>query len=137
MVPASKLASPFGNGPAQVRIYLTGFSRKALNDFQKTVCHDRMLLRCSVPAALEDTPELLGRLGQAGRMYTTLSEFQTSRALKNGHDAATIVGLVGCNGEVKLEVRFNLLPMNRSMIDEWLNECLGTPMVYAPLSPFP
>lgn len=70
-------------------------------------------------------------------MYTTLSEFQTSRVLKNGHDAAAIVGLVGCNGEVKLEVHLNLLPLNRSMIDEWLNELLGTPMVYAPLSPFP
>jgi hypothetical protein len=137
LVPASRLVSTWGSGPARVRAYLTGFSEEALEAFAGVEPGARVGYRCSVHCALDEVPEVLQAVAPAGRLYTTLCEFQTSALLPDDEDGSAIVGLVGANGVFQLEVRLNRAPLPEEKMAGWLDELLGYPVVYAPLPPFP
>ena len=54
-----------------------------------------------------------------------------------GKDVAAIVGLVGTNGDFRLEIRLNQRPLPHQATEQWLEELVGHPLVYAPLPAFP
>jgi hypothetical protein len=137
LVPASRLAATWGAEPASVRAYLTGFSDEALEEFASVEPGARCGYRCSVHCPLADIPEVLTAIAPAGRLYTTLCEFQTSALLPDSEDASAIVGLVGADGAFQLEVRLNRAPLAEEQMAGWLEGLLGFPVVYAPLPPFP
>jgi hypothetical protein len=82
-------------------------------------------------------PDLLRLLEPRGRVYGSLAEFQTGYLLADGVDAAIIVGLVGTNGEFRLEVRLNQHPLPHQDTERWLEELIGHPLMYSPLPAFP
>jgi hypothetical protein len=137
LVPASQLAATHGNHPANLRIYLTGFPPKALHEFEEVQERKRKLYRCSAHSTLEELSEIQQILGQKGRLYMSLCEFQTHDLMPHERDAAAIIGIMGLQGELKVEVRLNFMPLHSTRMDQWLNDLLGTPMIYSPLSPFP
>ena len=137
LVPASALASTHQLPTATVRVYLTGFSQEALNEFTTTEPRTRTVYRCSAHVRLTDLPDLLEIVGKGGRLYTTVSEFRTQSVLPDYPDAAAIVGIIGTTHHYQLEVRFNRMPLPMSEMDRWLEDLLTFPMTYAPLSPFP
>ncbi|MCZ6800072.1 MAG: hypothetical protein O7F12_06250 [Nitrospirae bacterium] len=137
LVPASQLAATHGNHPANLRIYLTGFPLTALKDFEGIQEDKRTLYRCSAHSTLEEVPEIQKILGVKGRLYMSLCEFQTHELMPHERDAASIIGIISLQGELKVEVRFNFMPLPANQMDQWLHDVLGIPMTYSPLSPFP
>jgi hypothetical protein len=137
LVPASRLAATWGEEPATVRAYLTGFSEPALEEFQAIVPEVRIAYRCSVHCPLGDLPEVLRAIAPAGRLYATLCEFQTQRLLPGGEEASAIIGVVGASGGFQIEVRLNRAPLSEEAMSGWLETLIGFPVSYAPLSPFP
>ncbi len=137
LVPASGLASTHRLPSATVRIYLTGFSREALNEFKAIEPGVRAVYRCSAHACLTDLPALLDIVGTGGRLYTTVSEFRTQTMLCDHPDAAAIVGIMGTEHHYQLEVRLNKMPLPVNEMTAWVEELFALPMTYAPLSPFP
>ena len=137
LVPASGLASTHQLPIAPVRIYLTGFSQEALHEFQGMASHDRLAYRCSAHTALTEVPDILRIIGDNGRLYTTICEFHTQHILPHHKDAAAVVGVMTTGNRYQLEVRFNMMPLPKPDMDPWLEELLGHPMCYAPLSAFP
>ena len=137
LVPASRLAATHRGTPSNIRIYLTGFSKEELKDFEPIEPKARYVYRCSMHCSLNELPEILSLMGQSGRLYTTMCELQTHSLLPNRPDAAAIIGIVGTKGHFQIEVRLNLMPLARSDMDQWLEQLLGIPMTYAPLLPFP
>lgn len=137
LVPASGLASTHRLPAATVRIYLTGFSREALNEFKTIEPGVRTVYRCSAHTCLTDLPALLDIVGKGGRLYTTVSEFRTQAILPDHPDAAVIVGIMGMGSHYQLEVRLNMMPLPMTAMTAWLEELFACPMTYAPLSPFP
>jgi hypothetical protein len=136
-VPASRLAATCGGTPARVRAYLTGFSDEALDEFLAEAPGAQPAYRCSVHCPLDDVPEVLGAIAPAGRLYTTLCEFQTQQIWPSGADASAIVGLVGADGGFQLEVRLNRAPLPEEKMAGELERLLGMDVSYAPLPPFP
>ena len=47
----------------------------------------------------------------AGRLYSTLCEFQTQELMPEGSDASAIIGIVGTAGGFQLEARLNRAPL--------------------------
>ncbi|MDH3504988.1 MAG: hypothetical protein OEM58_10750, partial [Nitrospirota bacterium] len=137
LVPASQLAATHQGQPANLRVYLTGFPELALSDFTRIAPNPRFLYRCSIHCTLSDMPELLQLLEPRGRVYGSLAEFPTSYLLPEGADAAAIVGLVGTNGDFRLEIRLNQRPLPHQATEQWLEELVGHPLIYAPLPAFP
>ncbi len=137
LVPASQLASTFNNVPAPIRVYLTGFSQEALTTFQVTDLAKRYMYRCSIHCLLSEMPELLGIIAPHGRLYGSLAEFQSAVLLSSEIDAATIVGVVGTNGEFRVEIRLNQLPLPASQTQDWLENLIDKKLCYVPLPPFP
>ena len=139
LVPASRLAATWeaASEPAAVRVYLTGFTEQALEDFQRVEAGGRYAYRCSVHTPLDELPEILHAIVPEGRLYATLCEFQTQRLLPDGADASAIVGVVGAGGGFQIEARLNRAPLPEDEMAGWLEELIGLPMVYAPLPPFP
>ena len=137
LVPASQLASTNTTPSAHVRIYLTGFLEPALMAFTKIASNPRLMYRCSIHCTLSDMPDLLRLLEPQGRVYGSLAEFQTGHLLPEGSDAAVIVGLVGTNGEFRLEIRLNQHPLSHTETADWLEQLVSHPLVYAPLPTFP
>ena len=137
LVPASQLAATHGDLPAHLRIYLTGFSLDELKEFEKIQNGKRMLYRCSAHSTLEEVAEIQNIIGTTGRLYMSLCEFQTHDLIPHERDAASIIGIMSSQGTLKIEVRFNFMPLPAHQMDQWLNEFLGIPMTYSPLSPFP
>jgi hypothetical protein len=148
LVPASRLAAtwdaaapdaPAGHqgAPAMVRVYLTGFSEKSLEEFQRVERGGRYAYRCSVHSPLDELPEILQAIVPDGRLYTTLCEFQTQHLVPEGTDASAIIGIVGVNGRFQIEVRLNRAPLPEADMAGWLENLLGMPVTYAPLPPFP
>lgn len=137
LVPASGLASTHRLPAAAVRIYLTGFSRDALNEFKTIEPDVRTIYRCSAHICLTDLPALLDIVGTGSRLYTTVSEFRTQALLPDSLDAAAIVGIMGTGNRYQLEVRLNMMPLPMDRMSAWLEELLSHSMAYAPLSPFP
>ncbi len=137
LVPASCLASTHRLPTATARIYLTGFSREALNEFKAVEPAVRTVYRCSVHASLADLPALLDVVGNGGRLYTTVSEFRTQAVFPDHPDAAVIVGIMGTENHYQIEVRFNMMPLPMNETTAWLEDLFTFPMTYAPLSPFP
>ncbi len=136
LVPASKLAATMGDEPVGVRVYLTGFSERALEDFQAIAPPPQLAYRCSVHSPLDELPEILSELRSRGRVYTTVCEFQTQEVLPEGDEASAIVGMVGEGDMFRLEVRLNRAPLPEAQMAGWLERLLGYPVVYAPLPPF-
>ena len=120
-----------------VRIYLTGFSREALNEFKTIEPNVRTIYRCSAHICLTDLSALLNIVGKEGRLYTTVSEFRTQTLLPDYPDAAAIIGIMGTENHYQLEVRLNMMPLPMEQMTAWLEELFAYPMTYAPLSPFP
>ena len=137
LVPASQLAATYQGKPAHVRVYLTGFPEPALLDFTGIAPNPRFMYRCSIHCTLSDMPELLHLLEPQGRVYGSLAEFQTDYLLPEGEDVAAIVGLVGTNGDFRLEIRLNQRPLPHQATEQWLEELVGHPLVYSPLPAFP
>lgn len=137
LVPASGLASTHRLPTSTVRIYLTGFSREALNEFKAIEPDVRTVYRCSAHACLTDLPALLDIAGKGGRLYTTISEFRTQEVLPDQPDAAAIIGIMGTEHHYQLEVRLNMMPLPMNEMTSWLEDLFTYPMTYAPLSPFP
>ena len=137
LVPASGLASTHRLPTATVRIYLTGFSRDALNEFKTIEPGVRTIYRCSAHICLTDLPALLDIVGTGGRLYTTVSEFRTQALLPDYPDAAAIVGIMGTGNRYQLEVRLNMMPLPMDQMATWLEELFAYSMTYTPLSPFP
>ncbi len=137
LVPASGLASTYRLPTAAVRMYLTGFSREALNEFKTIEPDVRTVYRCSAHACLTDLPALLNIVEKGGRLYTTISEFRTQTILPDHPDAAAIIGIMGTEQHYQLEVRFNRMPLPMDEMTAWLEDLFAWPMNYAPLSPFP
>lgn len=137
LVPASGLASTHQLPTAAVRIYLTGFPQQALHDFQKIEPNTPLAYRCSAHTSLTEVPDILGIVGENGRLYTTICEFYTQRVLPDFKDAAAVVGIMTTGNQYQLEVRFNMMPLPKADMDSWLEELLGVPMHYSLLSPFP
>lgn len=136
LVPASKLAETFNPEPAGVRAYLTGFSEEALEEFQATEPGVRYAYRCSVHCPLDDLPEILTAIQPDGILYATLCEFQTQTLLPERDDASAIIGIVGINGQFKIEARLNHAPLPEDAMAPWLERVIGHPVVYAPLPAF-
>ena len=137
LVPASQLASTSQAPTAHLRIYLTGFFEPALIAFTEIAANPRLMYRCSIHCTLSDMPDLLRLLEPRGRIYGSLAEFQTEHLLPENPDAAAIVGLVGSNGEFRLEVRLNQHPLSHPETGAWLEQLVGHSLVYAPLPAFP
>ncbi|OQW31314.1 MAG: hypothetical protein A4E19_20300 [Nitrospira sp. SG-bin1] len=136
LVPASKLAETFNPEPAGVRAYLTGFSEAALAEFQEIEPGARPAYRCSVHCPLDDLPEVQNAIGPHGLLYATLCEFQTHAVLPDAEDASAIIGIVGVNGQFKIEARLNQAPLHEEAMAPWLGRLIGHPVVYAPLPAF-
>ena len=136
LVPASKLAETFTPEPAGVRAYLTGFSEAALAEFQAIEPGARFAYRCSVHCPLDDLPEILTAIQPDGILYATLCEFQTHTLLPERDDASAIIGIVGANGQFKIEARLNQAPLPEDAMVPWLERVIGHPVVYAPLPAF-
>lgn len=136
LVPAAKLAETFHPEPAGVRVYLTGFSEAALADFQAIEPGGRLAYRCSVHCPLDDLPEVQNAIRPHGLLYATLCEFQTQAVLPDAEDASAIIGIVGINGQFKIEARFNHAPLHEEAMAPWLERLIGHPVVYAPLPAF-
>jgi hypothetical protein len=136
LVPASKLAETFIPEPAGVRAYLTGFSEAALAEFQAIEPVARFAYRCSVHCPLDDLPEILTAIQPDGILYATLCEFQTHTLLPERDDASAIIGIVGANGQFKIEARLNQAPLPEDAMALWLERVIGHPVVYAPLPAF-
>ena len=137
MVPASQLASTYLGQKATVRAYLTGFTEKQLLHFDSFDIPKRSVCRCSIHCVMKELPEILTVIGQTGRLYSTLCEFQTSSIIPYGHDSAAIIGIVANQGQFHIEVRLNRYPMNQQETTEWLADLIDKPVVYAPLPAFP
>ncbi|GJL65823.1 MAG: hypothetical protein NPIRA05_07940 [Nitrospirales bacterium] len=137
LVPASQLAATWQGKPQSVRAYLTGFTEEQLMHFDSFDGPKRSVYRCSVHCVMNELPELLTILGETGRLYSTLCEFQTSTILPNGHDSAAIIGIVGHQGTFQIEVRLNRYPASSQDTTAWLESVIGRPVTYAPLSAFP
>ncbi len=136
LVPASKLAETFHPEPAGVRAYLTGFSETALAEFQGIEPRARLAYRCSVHCPLDDLPEVQEAIRPHGLLYATLCEFQTKTVLPDAEDASAIIGIVGTNGQFKIEARLNQAPLQEEAMASWLERLIGHPVVYAPLPAF-
>ncbi|MDH5741732.1 MAG: hypothetical protein OEY77_15550, partial [Nitrospira sp.] len=136
LVPASKLGETFSPEPAGVRAYLTGFSEEALAEFQTIQPGARYTYRCSVHCPLDDLPEILTAIQPDGILYATLCEFQTHTLLPERDDASAIIGIVGVNGQFKIEARLNRAPFSEDAMAPWLERVIGHPVVYAPLPAF-
>ncbi len=137
LVPASGLANTYQTSTAPIRIYHTGFTQKALYDFQALTPNCRLAYRCSGHICLTELPDILGVVGESGRLYTTICEFHTQTILPHHKNAAAVIGVMTNGNEYQLEVRFNMMPLPKPDMDSWLEELLGIPMHYAPLSAFP
>ncbi len=138
LVPATQLTATLGSVPVTSRVYLTGFSSQILEEFGKIESLSRKVYRCSLHTALNDLPHILGVLNKnGGRLYGSLCEFQTKQLLPESPDAPAIIGIMGTQGAFKLEVRCNVMPLEQPHMVAWLEDLLGLPMTYAPLSPFP
>jgi len=137
LVPASRLAATYGEEPATVRTYLTGFPEPALEEFQSVESGARYAYRCSAHCPLDELPEVLQTIAPAGRLYATLCEFQTQRLVPDGEDAWAIIGIMGSEGGFQIEVRLNRAPLPEEEMPGWMETLLGLPMTYAPLPPFP
>ena len=137
LVPASQLAATFPNPAEQVRVYLTGFSAQALRDFNHLHPESRLMYRCSLHCRLEEIPEIFSLLESRGRIYGSLAEFQTTAFIPEGVDAAAIVGLVGSEGQFRLEIRLNQHPLSHQETEQWFEKLVGHDLVYAPLPVFP
>jgi hypothetical protein len=137
LVPASRLAETFQGQPANLRVYFTGFPEAVLPNFSDIAPHPRFMYRCSIHCTLSDMAEILHLLEPQGRVYGSLAEFQTSRFFPQGADAAAIVGLVGTNGEFRLEIRLNQRPLSQQETQRWLEDLVGHALTYSPLSAFP
>ena len=137
LVPACQLAATHQGQPANLRVYLTGFSESALSEFTRIAPNTRLMYRCSIHCTLSDMPELLRLLEPRGRVYGSLAEFQTGHLFSEGPDAAVIVGLVGTNGKWRLEIRLNQRPLPHQDTERWLKELVGHALMYSPLPAFP
>ena len=137
LVPGSRLAATWGNQPADIRVYFTGFPEKALHAFNQIVESPRLKYRCSIHCDLEEIAEVEKRLASRGRIYGSLAEFQTGSILGEGTDAAAIIGLVGFDGKFRLEIRLNQHPLTHSETTQWLERLVEFPLIYAPLPAFP
>ena len=137
LVSATQLASTIGTTPVTSRVYLTGFSAQILEEFGKIEPSARQVYRCSLHTPLNDLPHILSILSKGGRLYSSLCEFQTKQLLPDNPDASAIIGIMGNQEGFKLEVRFNVMPLEQSHMLSWLQDLLGVPVAYAPLSPFP
>ena len=137
LVSASQLAATHTQPAEQVRVYLTGFSPQALHDFPQPSANTRLMYRCSLHCQLQEIPEIFDLLETRGRMYGSLAEFQTAVALPDGSDASAIVGLVGSEGQFRLEIRLNHHPLSHEETQTWFEKLVGRKLVYAPLPIFP
>ena len=137
LVPASQLAATLSHPAEQVRVYLTGFAQQVLRDFQQPSSNTKLMYRCSLHCQLEEISEIFSLLKSRGRIYGSLAEFQTAAFLPEGVDAAAIVGLVGSEGQFRLEIRLNQHPLSHEETERWFEELVGYPLVYAPLPVFP
>ncbi len=137
LVPASQLAATSPHPAEQIRVYLTGFSTQALRDFHHLPFDSRLLYRCSLHCRLEEVPDIFSLLHSRGRIYGSLAEFQTAAFLAEGVDAAAIVGLVGSEGQFRLEIRLNQHPLSHQETEQWFQQLVGHDLVYAPLPVFP
>ncbi|MDR4495785.1 MAG: hypothetical protein R3B74_15490 [Nitrospirales bacterium] len=137
LVPGSRLAATWNDEPANIRVYLTGFPEKALVHFTQMMELPNLRYRCSIHCCLEEIVEVEERLVPRGRIYGSLAEFQTKSHLPEGIDAAAIIGLVGFEGEFRLEIRLNQHPLSRPDTTKWLENLVEYPLIYAPLPAFP
>lgn len=137
LVPASQLAATIPHPAEQVRVYLTGFSTQALRDFNHLPSNSRLMYRCSLHCRLEEVRDIFSLLNSHGRIYGSLAEFQTAAPLPEGVDAAAIVGLVGSEGQFRLEIRLNRHPLSHQETEQWFQQLVGHDLVYAPLPVFP
>lgn len=130
------MAETFNPEPAGVRAYLTGFSEAALAEFQAIEPGARYAYRCSVHCPLDDLPEILTAIQPDGILYATLCEFQTQTLLPEREEASVIIGIVGVNGQYKIEARLNHAPLSEDAMAPWLERLIGHLVVYAPLPAF-
>ncbi|MCA9472003.1 MAG: hypothetical protein MRJ96_13230 [Nitrospirales bacterium] len=137
LVPASQLAATYQGSPPSVRAYLTGFTEDQLLNFDSFETPKRSVYRCSAHCQMQELPELLSVLGDTGRLYATLCEFQTASILPSGIDSAVIIGVVASRGQFQIEARLNRCPLSKDETADWLEQLVGIPMHYAPLSAFP
>jgi len=56
--------------------------------------------------------------------------------LPDAEDASAILGIVGVNGQFKIEARLNRAPLHEDAMAPWLERLIGHPVVYAPLPAF-
>ena len=136
LVPASGLANTH-QLPTSVKTYLTGFPQKGLLEFHQLEGKSRLSYRCSAHTCLTELPDILEIVGESGKLYTTICEFHTQHILPQYENASAIVGVMTTGNRYQLEVRLNMMPLPKNDITLWLEDLLGFPMKYAPLSPFP
>jgi hypothetical protein len=95
------------------------------------------MYRCSLHCRLEEVPDIFSLLNSRGRIYGSLAEFQTTAPLPEGIDTAAIIGLVGSEGQFRLEIRLNQHPLSHQETEQWFEQLVGHDLVYAPLPVFP
>lgn len=137
LVPASRLAATLDGGSTNIRTYLTGFREDDLLAFNDVAPSPRLMYRCSIHCRLKEIAEITRLLNPRGRIYGSLAEFHTQTALPDGADAAAIIGLVGSEGQFRLEVRLNQHPLTHADTTRWLEQLVELPLTYAPLPAFP
>ncbi|MFY9269782.1 MAG: hypothetical protein WAO55_08570 [Candidatus Manganitrophaceae bacterium] len=135
LVPAARLVSQLGAKPATIRTFLSGFPKKLLEEFRLARPAARLLYRGYLHASLKELPRLIQVVAPSGRILATLSEFRTGEVLPASEEEAyAVVGVIGGSSGYKIEIRFNRAPLPEEEMEGWLQELLGIPMRYAPLS---
>ncbi len=137
ILPATQLAKTSVNNESRVRAYMTGFHPEALHEFWELQPPAQHAYRCCVHCRMEDLLRVQKAIQPAGRLYATISEFQTQELLPDGIDAWAIVGIVAHEEKFTIEVRLSRAPLAEADMLPWLEALIGHPMLYAPLPPFP
>jgi hypothetical protein len=134
LVPAARLISKFGNRPALVRTFLSGFPQEILEKFHHLQPQSKMLYRGYIHAPLKELPEVVSSMAPHGRALVNLCEFATRRLLPEGEPSDAVVGVIGSESGFKIEVRLNRAPLPEDEMGDWLNDLIGMPMGYSPLA---
>jgi hypothetical protein len=134
LVPAARLISKFGMQPAVIRTFLSGFPPEILNDFHLLQPESRMLYRGYIHAPLEELPQVVQSVAPNGRALVNLCEFGTRLVLPEGEESYAAIGVIGSESGFKIEVRLNRAPLPEDEVGDWLNDLIGSPMEYSPLT---
>jgi hypothetical protein len=134
LVPAARLVERLGIRPGELRTFLSGWSPDALAAFHRLQPATTLLYRGFVHARLTELPAIVSAVAPRGRVLATLCEFRTPELLPDANEAYAVIGAIASRDGVTVEVRLNRKPLPASRVAAWIEELVGAPVMYAPLS---